>query len=296
MIVKMENVTKKFKDVVAIKHISLQINKGELLTIIGPNGAGKSTLEKILVGLYEPNEGFIEVFGKDLADIKKEARRKISYVGENYSLYDNLSVKSNLEFFAKLYSIDKEEAAKRAQALLKKFDASEYFNRKVGELSRGTKQKIAICRALITDPELLVLDEPTAFLDPNSAELLRQEMLNKIDEGKTLIYATQRLDELSRLGSHVLLLSKGRIAAEGSFEEVTKAIKGISIEVILLNPPTSSQKGMLRRMGAAARGNRLVFKVKQLSDMPKITKELVGIGLEVLTINYLNYNMNDSGG
>ncbi|MGC8547446.1 MAG: ABC transporter ATP-binding protein [Candidatus Micrarchaeia archaeon] len=290
-VVKLLDITKTFGKAVALKDISLSVNQGSLLTLIGPNGAGKSTLEKIVVGLYEPDAGTVNLFGEKLSANSSKLMEKIGYVGENYALYDNLTVRSNLLFFASLFGIDKKEAEVRIAELLAEFGASQYIDRKVGELSRGTKQKVAICRALISMPKLLVLDEATAFLDPSSAEKLRQKIRVLLRKGTSVIYATQRLDELSRLTGYVALISEGKLISRGTFSEITRKIKGVDIEIVLLNEPGESQKSLLRKIGAKIYANRLVFRVNDLSLLPEISSKVFRMKLKILTINYINYDI-----
>ncbi len=289
--VKLLDITKTFGKAVALKGISLSVNQGSLLTLIGPNGAGKSTLEKIIVGLYEPDAGTVNLFGEKLGANSSKLMEKIGYVGENYALYDNLTVRSNLLFFASLFGIDKKEAETKVAELLGEFGASQYIDRKVGELSRGTKQKVAICRALISMPRLLVLDEATAFLDPSSAEKLRQKIRVLLRKGTSVIYATQRLDELSRLNGYVALISEGKLISRGTFSEITKKIKGVDIEIVLLNEPDEIQKSLLRKIGAKIYANRLIFRVNDLSLLPEISSKVFRMKLKILTINYINYNI-----
>lgn len=201
------SITKKFKGVTALKNVSVTANDSETIVVLGPNGAGKSTLLKIIAGLYKPTSGKVIVLGENAASEDFGVRKEVSFLGENYSLYDNLTAKENLVFFAKLYGLEEKYAAARINELMEKFDAYPYLNRKVGELSRGTKQKVAVCRALLNDPKVFLLDEPTAFLDAKAAELLHKELRRLEKEGRTILYATQRLDEVYRLGSKIHVYS-----------------------------------------------------------------------------------------
>ncbi|MGC8675909.1 MAG: ABC transporter ATP-binding protein [Candidatus Micrarchaeia archaeon] len=273
--------------------MSMNVGKGETLVLIGPNGAGKSTLEKTIVGLYAPTSGSVRVFGKNPAS-DAATRSKIGFVGENYALYDTMTAMANLVFFSKLYGISTDEAKERAGALLAEFGASEFAHRKIGELSRGTRQKIAVCRALMTEPKVLVLDEPTAFLDPGSAEVLREKLIGM--KSTTVVYATQRLDELGRISGSVGLLNRGMLVAKGSLEEIMKMIKGIEIEVVLARKPGADKLAMLKTMGAKATGRRLLFSVSNLAELPELTRTIASMDLSVLTISYLNYELGKSEG
>ena len=205
-----DNITKSFGKVMAVKNATLHSRNGVNI-IIGPNGAGKSTMLRCLGGLYKPESGTVKVLGADPYE-NDHIRGSVSLLSDNYALYDRLSVLSNLLFFGRLYNLDDSQIRERSTAILKRLDAYQYFNRKVEELSRGTKQKIAICRALLSEPKALLLDEPTAFLDAISAEKVHRIMDELALEGKTIIYATQRLNEATRFDARLFVIRNGRMS------------------------------------------------------------------------------------
>ncbi len=186
--VECKNVTKEFSETTALISINLKLKPGAKLILLGPNGAGKSTLLKTISGLLKPTKGQVLLYGVNSNPYSQNIGHTLSFVGENYALYDNLTVYDNLIFFSTLYGLPKVEALPMIKELLNYLDASEYLNRKVGMLSRGTKQKIAICRALMNKPKILLLDEPTAFLDARAAEKVHDIIES---EKITIIYATQ---------------------------------------------------------------------------------------------------------
>ena len=287
--IELYNVTKKFNNFTAIDNISFKLKKKDTLILIGPNGAGKTTLERLISGLYLPTSGDIFVLGKNTKIFSNYRNSFIGYVGENYALYDNLTVKSNLLFFSSLYKLDPNISNDRIEALLKEFNAIEFLNTKVGNLSRGTKQKIAICRALLFEPRVLILDEPTAFLDPNSAEILRRKLI-ELKKNTTIIYATQRLDELTRLNGKILLLNKGRKVAFGNLEEILHILNGIEVEIVVAR--NLSKEEIRALSDFYVYNNRIVIKLKRLADLPRIVKEISNLNLPILTINYINYELN----
>ncbi|MEM3215723.1 MAG: ABC transporter ATP-binding protein, partial [Candidatus Micrarchaeaceae archaeon] len=218
-------------------------------------------------------------------------RASLGFVGENYSLYDKLTVIDNIRFFSGMYGIGLEDARKAARELLYELGAGEFLERRVGELSRGTKQKVAICRSLIADPSIMVLDEPTAFLDPSSAESLRELLYKANKKGKTIVYATQRLDELSRLNGEIALLNNGMLVAKGSLAQVMREIKGVEVEVVLSRKPSTSDSARLMKLGAKIFGRRLLFRIKNLSELPEISESIGSMHIGVLTITYVDYNL-----
>ncbi len=289
------SITKKFKGVTALKNVSVTANDSETIVVLGPNGAGKSTLLKIIAGLYKPTSGKVIVLGENAASEDFGVRKEVSFLGENYSLYDNLTAKENLVFFAKLYGLEEKYAAARINELMEKFDAYPYLNRKVGELSRGTKQKVAVCRALLNDPKVFLLDEPTAFLDAKAAELLHKELRRLEKEGRTILYATQRLDEVYRLGSKILFIVQGKIISFGDVRKVMKNLKNISVEVTFANPVTAEQMGVLSRkfMIKDQRQNIVVFNVGSMDNIPNLVKELAAMNTRIIGVSYLKPSLEE---
>ena len=173
-VVKTDRITKSFGSVIAVNKVSFE-SAGGINIILGPNGAGKSTFLRCIDGLYSVEHGSVNVLDADPYRNDK-LKEKLSLLTDNYALYDYLSVASNLKFFGRLYGLKDEETMRRAAEMLKRLDAAEYLDKKVYMLSRGTKQKIAFCRAVLNEPQILLLDEPTAFLDAHSAEMVRRSI------------------------------------------------------------------------------------------------------------------------
>ena len=208
----------------ALENINLKIKNNELFCLIGPNGAGKTTLIKILAGLILPDLGKIKVLGYDI--IKEELKVKSSIgllTAEERSFYGRLSARENLEFFASLYNLSKKEAEKRIENLsqLLKIDNLE---KRFQEYSTGMKQRIAIIRALLNDPEIIFMDEPTKNLDPLVAEEMRNFIKNELVEKqrKTVFFCTHNLKEAVFLGKRLAIIDKGKIKICGTFEEIRK--------------------------------------------------------------------------
>jgi ABC-type multidrug transport system ATPase subunit len=282
--VEVESVTKKFSDTTALTNVSLKLKPNRKLILLGPNGAGKSTLLKIISGLNVPTKGQAYVYNVNTNPYSQSIGHMLSFVGENYALYDNLTVYDNLIFFSTLYGFKKVEAIPMIKELLDYFDASEYLNRKVGMLSRGTKQKIAICRALMNKPKVLLLDEPTAFLDARAAEKVH----DIIESGNmTIIYATQRLDELYRINGNIMLLNNGKITAQGNLKSILSKLKDIEVEAYLAEPLNAKALSRLQIWNVKQRELKLYAKMDAVSEIPDFVKDLVKEGAKVLSISYV---------
>ncbi len=210
--------TKGFGSVTALRDITFRSDPG-INIVLGPNGAGKSTLLRCMDGLYRPDSGEVRIFGLD-PYYSSEARASMSLVSENYALYDYLTVRDNLKLFGRLSSIDDRATMSAATRILGELDAQQYIGARVHALSRGTKQKIAICRALLSDPTVLLLDEPTAFLDAMASDAVRSLMLRYEHEGRTVVFVTQKLDEVTRFNSRITIMSNGRILKSVDSEDL----------------------------------------------------------------------------
>ncbi len=279
--IEVNNVSKYFKGAKALEEVSFPLKKGEKLIVLGPNGAGKSTLLRLISGILKPDKGFIKVLGSNTIENPKEMRMKISFVGENYSLYDNLSVMENLIFFGRLYGLEKEEIEEKVEYNLERLNAANYKYTKVGQLSRGTKQKIAICRALLNNPEVMLLDEPTAFLDPKASNEVH-EIINS--SKATIVYATQRLEEIHKIDGKVLILKKGRVEGFGNINKILSKIKNVKVEVYLLE----SKKLLINGFKILQKGNRIEAELDSAKEIPELISKIIEKGGKILSVSYLN--------
>ncbi|MEO0131418.1 MAG: ABC transporter ATP-binding protein [candidate division WOR-3 bacterium] len=220
--IEVNNVTKKFKrgsglkkrEIVAVDRASFEIQEGEIFGLLGPNGAGKTTLVRCIATLLIPDDGTIKIMGKDVLKYPLFCRRQIGLLtsGER-TLYWKLSAKENLEFFAALYGLDKQETKKRIEYLMELLGLKEVQNERVEKYSSGMKQKVSLARALIHDPKVLLLDEPTLGLDPQFARFLRdfiKKVLNQ-EEKKTILLTTHYMEEADELCNRIAFINQGRI-------------------------------------------------------------------------------------
>jgi ABC-type multidrug transport system ATPase subunit len=208
MSISVQNISKSYKNVQAIKGISLEVNQGELFGIIGPDGAGKTTLFRILTTLLLPNEGSAKVADYDIIKNVKEIRNSVGYMPGKFSLYQDLTVAENLTFFATIFGTTIEENYDLIEDIYVQIEP--FKNRRAGALSGGMKQKLALCCALIHKPEVLFLDEPTTGVDPVSRKEF-WEMLKRLKEkGITILVSTPYMDEAS-LCDRIALIQKGKI-------------------------------------------------------------------------------------
>ncbi len=222
--IKVENLTKTYGNIVAIDNISFQVGKGEILGFLGPNGAGKTTTMRMITGYMPANEGTVEVSGFDIADDAIKAKNEIGYLPENPPLYDDMKVADFLDFVAGLKGAQEQRAAGIDDAM-EKCGISDVRDRLIGNLSKGYRQRIGIAQAILNDPSVLILDEPTIGLDPKQIIEIRK-LIKQLGEDRTVILSTHILPEVMMTCSKVVIINKGRIALETSLGELNKKLGG----------------------------------------------------------------------
>ncbi len=222
-----ENLTKKFGDLIAVDSITLHVNEGEILGFLGPNGAGKTTTVRMLCCLISKTSGEARIGDYDVsneADSLK-IRELIGLVPDNVGLYDDLSAYDNLDFYGKLYDCTETQRKENIERFLKLLGLWEKKGVAAGSFSKGMKQKLSIARALIHDPQILFMDEPTANLDPESSKTVRDFILELKKEKKTIFLNTHNLDEVHRICDRIAILNT-RLMAIGTSQELEKSIQG----------------------------------------------------------------------
>ncbi|HVC40037.1 MAG TPA: ABC transporter ATP-binding protein [Candidatus Dormibacteraeota bacterium] len=218
-----EGVSKQFGDRFAVKDLDLQVAPGELFGLIGPNGAGKTTTIKLAVGLLHPSAGRITVCGHDVQTDGLESRRHLGYVPDSAALYDRLTGSEMLQLAADLQGVAADRRRRRIPALLEAFDLAEAQGQLIMSYSRGMRQKLALCAALVHDPEVLFLDEPTVGLDPKGARQLKLMLRTLCDSGHTVFISTHALEIAAALCDRVGIFSDGRLAACGTVPQLAAA-------------------------------------------------------------------------
>ena len=208
------NLTKKFKDLVAVNHVNIDVKKGEIFGLLGPNGAGKTTLIRMLCTLLAPTEGTAEVAGYDIIKQDGKVREHIGLVSEKMIMYDRLTAEGNLKLFGKLYNIPKDTLEKRTHKLLKLVHMEKWAKSQIGTYSTGMKQRINIIRALLSVPDVLFMDEPTLGLDPQSTTEIREFIKRiNIENETSIILTTHMMVEADMLCDRVGIIDRGKIVA-----------------------------------------------------------------------------------
>lgn len=238
--IEIQQVSKVFKDkkqeVHAAKKLSITVQKGEIVGLLGENGAGKTTLLRMIATLLEPTEGTIKVAGYDTVQQPMEVKKRIGVLfGGETGLYDRLTAQENLEYFAVLYGLSVHETKTRINQLAVQFGMKEFMNRKLGGFSKGMRQKIAIARTLIHDPDIILFDEPTTGLDITSANVFRQLIHQLRKEGKTIIFSSHIMEEVKLLCESIILIHKGDLKYSGTLQELYQEEQNEDLNYIMMS-------------------------------------------------------------
>jgi len=235
--IEFEHLTKEYNGIKAVDDLCLTIPDGEVFGLLGPNGAGKSTTILMLIGLIEPTEGRCLIDGVEVAKNPIEVKHRIGYMPEDVGFYATLTAEQNLDFFARLYGMKKAERKEKIESLLELVGLSG-VEKKVGGYSKGMRQRLGIAKALINDPAVMILDEPTANLDPQGVADYRRIIQEMAKQGKTVLVSSHILSEVSRVCTSVGILSQGRIVANGKWEDLARIPEGSTSGEIRINVRT----------------------------------------------------------
>lgn len=219
-IISIHNLRKNYGEKQVLKGINLEIYPGQVIGYIGPNGAGKSTTVKVLTGLISDFEGEVLFEGKRIQDDVTAIKSQIGYVPENAEIYDVLTPLEYLDFIGKLYGMDEDQIATRAQKLLTAFGIGTNANQRMDTFSKGMRQKVLLISGIIHNPKIIILDEPLSGLDANAVIMVKELIALLAKEGKTIFYCSHMMDVVEKVSDRILLISNGEIIADGSFEEL----------------------------------------------------------------------------
>ncbi len=238
--IRARGLTKRFGELVAVDHVDLTVPKADVYGFLGPNGSGKSTTIRMLCGLLTPTDGEIEVLGLKIPEQAEELRRRIGYMTQKFSLFEDLSVRENLEFLAAVQEVPKAETARRIDQLVEQYHFADRQKQLAGTMSGGQKQRLALAGAVIHQPELLFLDEPTSAVDPESRRDFWEKLFDLADGGTTILVSTHYMDEAERC-HRLAILDRGVLVADGTPIELTRALAGRTAVVHAAQPRTAQQ-------------------------------------------------------
>lgn len=226
-----ENLGRNFGDFWAVKNVSLEVKKGTIFGFLGPNGSGKSTCIRMLCGLLKPSAGSVRVLNYDLPKESESLRRRIGYMTQKFSLYEDLTAAENLAFLADVYGIGRQEKKLRLAELCETYHLKNLWHRRVAGFSGGQKQALALAGALVHKPDLLLLDEPTSAVDPENRRLFWEHLFDLCDAGATVLVSTHFMDEAERCHD-LAILEKGRLVAQGAPRKLMQNLQAIVVEAM----------------------------------------------------------------
>jgi ABC-2 type transport system ATP-binding protein len=232
-----QHLTKRYGEKVAVNDISFEVKSGEVFGFLGPNGAGKTTTIKIMVGLMKPTQGVVKVAGYDIVSQPIQAKAASGYVPDTPNLYAKLTGRELLSFVGELYNLERGQVSRRIDELLRMFDLTEAADHTIDSYSHGMQQKTALAAALMHDPKVLVLDEPTVGLDPKSARLIKDILRQMAERGAAVFLSTHILEIAERMCDRIGIINKGELIAVGTMDELRRLGQAgeASLEDIFLN-------------------------------------------------------------
>jgi ABC-2 type transport system ATP-binding protein len=231
--IRTSGLVKRYGKVIALDGLDLVVPKGTVLGLLGPNGAGKTTAIRILTTLLEPDEGAVEVAGLDVRSEPDKVRDRIGLSGQNAAVDEHLTGYENLDMVGRLYHLGKRRSQDRARGLLERFDLVEAANRPAKTYSGGMRRRLDLAAALVAEPDVLFLDEPTTGLDPRSRAQMWETIQELVRGGSTVLLTTQYMEEADRLADDIVVIDRGRMIAHGTSDELKTQIGGERIEIVL---------------------------------------------------------------
>jgi ABC-2 type transport system ATP-binding protein len=281
-VISIENIKKSLGNREILKGISFDVEKGDIFGYLGPNGAGKTTTIRILLGLFQANSGKLDILGQDIN--LGETRRKIGFVLDTDGLYENMTAEENMLYYSQIYGLSK--TSERIHELLSMMDLKDRSKDRVGTYSRGMRQRLALARSLVHDPEVLILDEPTAGVDPSGQIEIRQIMLNIVrKENKTIFLSSHNLDEVQRICNRIALIDRGEIKLYGELENLRRKMgSGVVIIETVQDIPESllAEIKKLSHFGLKEKNERtLVFSPQEGTEISDIISFLTSRSIKI---------------
>jgi len=233
IVIEINNLSKMYKDTLAVKDINFKISKGSIIGLLGPNGCGKSTTIGMILGLIKPTSGEVLINNKNIEKNRTDLLQKMNFISPYIELPKKLTIEENLKVYGRMYGV--KNLKDKIAELMKKLNLTEFKKRKTGELSSGQKNRVSLAKALINDPEILLLDEPTASLDPDVADYVRSIIENfALNNKKTILIASHNMNEVERLCDEVMMMKNGEIIDKGKSLDLINSHGRKNLEEVFL--------------------------------------------------------------
>ena len=246
--IEVENLTKRYGPTLAVSDVSFRVEKGEILGFLGPNGAGKTTTMRVITGYLPASDGKVRVAGYDVHDEPLEAKRRTGYLPETPPVYPDMTVTEYLSFVARIKGVARRDVKKRVDEVSEKCAVSDVRHRQIGKLSKGYRQRVGLAQALIHNPDVLVLDEPTAGLDPKQI-IETRELIKGLAGQHTVVLSTHILPEVSKTCQRVVVINAGKIVAVGTPRRIDAPLAGYETVLVTVEGPAAEIMDKLQRVG-----------------------------------------------
>ena len=291
-----ENLGKRFDDFEAVRDVNLQVREGELLALLGPNGAGKTTTVRMLSAILQPTSGHALVNGFDVVAEADQVRRSVGLLTEQPGLYLRMTGLEYLVFYGRLYGLDDSTTARRSLELFARFAMEGVADKRLGTYSKGMRQKVGIIRAMLHDPAVLLLDEPTSAMDPHSAKLVRDAIAELRQDRRSIILCTHNLAEAEALADRIAIINRGLIVAPGSAAQLKRDLLGAPTMEVKLDRPLNGEIELLADVITAEQSADDVIRYRTADPAatnPRLVQRLTQLGLGVVSLQPLPQSLED---
>lgn len=291
-----EGLYKQFDTFLAVQNLSLNVQQGELLALLGPNGAGKTTTVRMLSSILQPTKGWAKVNGYDVVQQADQVRRSIGMLTEQPGLYDRMSGMEYLVFYGRLYHIPDEVTRKRSLAMFERFAMPDAINRRLGTYSKGMRQKVGLIRAMLHDPTVLLLDEPTSAMDPHSAKLVRDAIAELRSDQRTIILCTHNLPEAEALADRIAIINQGQFVAQGNPISLKRQLLGAPLLEVRLDRPVNGQLAELEPLVTieSIHQNTIRYRTEEpTTTNPQLVRQLTALGLGVVSLYEISQSLEE---
>jgi ABC-2 type transport system ATP-binding protein len=291
-----EKLGKRFEDFQAVRDVSLSVRQGELLALLGPNGAGKTTTVRMLSAILRPTSGRAQINGYDVVTHADQVRRSVGLLTEQPGLYPRMTGLEYLVFYGRLYGLEDRYTVRRSLELFTRFAMEGAAERRLGTYSKGMRQKVGIMRAMLHNPDVLLLDEPTSAMDPHSAKLVRDAIAELRQDRRSIILCTHNLAEAEALADRIAIINQGRIVAQGSAAELKRELLGAPFVEVHLDRPLNGEVDQLADLISveSIEGATIRYRTSNPGiTNPRLVQRLTQLGLGVVSLQPLPQSLEE---
>jgi ABC-2 type transport system ATP-binding protein len=295
-LIRTEELTKKFGEFIAVNAVTLSVEAGEIVALLGPNGAGKTTTVRMLASILKPTSGKATIAGYDIVDDARTVRHTVGLLTEFPGLYHRMSAVDYLHFFGQLQGMPRQDRERRIEELMARFGMSQAHEQRLGEYSKGMRQKIALIRAMIHDPQILFLDEPTSAMDPHSAKMVRDSIVELRSSRRAIIICTHNLTEAEALADRIAIIKEGHIIALGTPAELKTELLGNPLLELQLGQPLDGLLPAIESLVTIAERGDTWFRYRTEAPgeiNPLLIHRLTKEGADIITLSEVPRSLED---